>query len=112
MAATHRRAGRRYRKFRIAVLHRDGWRCTEPGCHARATELHHERALIDGGSELDPANARAVCHRCHVRLTGELRDRLGLPFRPGHRPAAVRHGDEANGKVWFGAISPSDLVER
>jgi 5-methylcytosine-specific restriction endonuclease McrA len=86
---TERRGGGRYRRFRRAILARDVI-CTEPGCRNSAVEVHHDPPLAEGGRELHPDDARGVCVRCHRRLTGELRDRLGLPYAPNGRAAAER----------------------
>lgn len=53
-----------WQRTRRKVLDRDGWRCTNCG-RAGALEVHHETAMADGGAELDMANLRSLCARCH-----------------------------------------------
>jgi hypothetical protein len=102
VGVTERRGGGRYRKFRARILARDPW-CTEPDCRNRSVELHHDPPLALGGRELHPDDARGVCRDCHKRLSGELRDALGLPYAPHGRPAdPVKTGPP---KVWEGAIT-------
>jgi hypothetical protein len=110
---TERRGGGRYRKFRARILARDPL-CTEPDCCNRSVELHHDPPLTLGGRELHPDDARGVCRDCHKRLTGELRDELGLPFAPNGRTAGpVKPGPIT---VWEGAISipigPAIVIDR
>jgi hypothetical protein len=118
---TERCGGGRYRKFRARILARDPW-CTEPDCRNRSVELHHDPPLALGGGELHPDDARGVCRDCHKRLTGELRDELGLPFAPNGR-TPESHGHTADRmqtgprKVWEGAISipiagPAIVIDR
>jgi hypothetical protein len=113
-AVTERRGGGRYRKFRARILTRDPW-CTEPACRNRTDELHHDRPLALGAVSSTPDDARGVCRDCHKRLTGELRDELGLPFAPNGRTAGpVKPGPIT---VWEGAISipikgPAIVIDR
>ena len=67
--------GRRWRHVRRQVLDRDGWRCRRCG-RAGRLEVHHLRALQDGGQRYDPANLEARCRPCHF---GEHR----RPLEPG-----------------------------
>jgi len=86
-----------------------------PNCRNRAVELHHDPPLALGGRELHPDDARGVCRDCHKRLSGELRDALGLPYAPTRRtrePAAT-----GPRKIWEGAISipvegPALVIDR
>jgi 5-methylcytosine-specific restriction protein A len=57
-----------WRKLRLAVLKRDGWRCQLllPGCTGRAQAVDHVKAREDGGAD-DPANLRSTCLPCHNR---------------------------------------------
>jgi hypothetical protein len=39
-------------------------------CHAeRATEIHEVLTRARGGSVVDEANCRALCHACHLHIT-------------------------------------------
>lgn len=49
---------------RARTLNRDGWRCRECG-RPGVLEVHHVKALADGGAPYDLANLRTVCRRCH-----------------------------------------------
>jgi len=68
--------------FRIQILERDNYTCTECGRTAkelakmnRRLEVHHNKPvrlgkrLTDTGAEFDPENCRTVCNVCHKRLT-------------------------------------------
>jgi 5-methylcytosine-specific restriction endonuclease McrA len=53
----------RVRRF---VFRRCGGRCSVPGCRStRNLEIHHVRALSEGGSH-DPANLILLCDSCHA----------------------------------------------
>ena len=76
------KAGRRRR--REPVLDRDGWRCTAPGCTARANlEKHHVRYRSQGGAD-DPSNLTTLCrfhhqageHGALLKVRGRAPDRL------------------------------------
>ena len=49
---------------RLAVLDRDGWRCTRCG-KAGKLEVHHVHHLEKGGAEYDVDNLRTLCLDCH-----------------------------------------------
>jgi 5-methylcytosine-specific restriction endonuclease McrA len=51
---------KKYRRNRIIVLERDGFKCKWPGCYARATTADHIIPLARGGTN-DLANLRASC---------------------------------------------------
>lgn len=68
-----RRPGPGWQRLRVAILVRDGGRCTiladdSSRCPEPATEVDHIRALADGGDD-SPQNLRAVCGWHHRRLT-------------------------------------------
>ncbi|MEN6526988.1 MAG: HNH endonuclease, partial [Candidatus Polarisedimenticolia bacterium] len=76
------KAGRRRR--REPVLDRDGWRCTAPGCTARANlEKHHVQYRSQGGAD-DPSNLTTLCrfhhqageHGALLKVRGRAPDRL------------------------------------
>lgn len=59
---------------RAYILKRDRYRCTEPGCRRRATEVHHivelsESNVNDINISLNPSNLRSLCEPCHKRIT-------------------------------------------
>ena len=49
------------KKFRAAILERDGFVCH--WCGGEATSVDYLRAIVDGGDALDEANAVASCLR-------------------------------------------------
>lgn len=70
MSALLRAAGstRAWRRVRLLVLERDGWRCQLPAdagaglCLAWASHVDHITARVHGGTDA-PANLRAACAR-------------------------------------------------
>ena len=92
------------RRGPLALLDRDGWRCTIPGCSSRRNlHLHHIRFRSAGGSD-DAANLTTLCaahhhrgvHAGRVRVSGCAPDGLWfeLGVRPGAPPLArYRSGD-------------------
>ena len=38
--------------------------------------------ISEGGAAFDPDNGRTLCHRCHVKVTAELRQRLAVRAKP------------------------------
>lgn len=81
--------GRPYRRVRLRVLARDGWRCRCGGecghhvgvCGAPATEADHVHAVAEGGAVLDPMNLRATCRPCNRRLGVGVARRLAAARR-------------------------------
>lgn len=58
----------RWRRFRLAILGRDKYRCQlqlKP-CTEQATEVDHIVPLARGGAKYDPANCRAACKPCNL----------------------------------------------
>ena len=54
-----------YEAVRQLVLERDGWKCTYPGCGARAQlDVHHVRFRSRGGRD-EPWNLTSVCRFHH-----------------------------------------------
>ena len=70
---------RAWRAVRLAVLRRARWKCQRCGKHGRL-EVHHKRALADGGDPYDLGNLEAVCRGCHFEETGK---RNRKPADPG-----------------------------
>ena len=66
MSRNHRRvSGTAWLRLRRQALDRDAWRCTR--CASPADlELHHLRALKDGGAPLALDNVAMVCASCHI----------------------------------------------
>ena len=85
-----------WRKVRLAVLERDGWKCRigGPGCRVRASEVNHVVAVSLGGGVYDPENLRAACSVCNAARGG----RLGA-FQSARFSKRIRrgNGDRSNG---------------
>lgn len=60
-------SSRAWRRTRIQVLARDGYRCQLqlPGCTSKATEVHHTAPREVAGD--DPAHLLAACSGCNKR---------------------------------------------
>ena len=56
----------RWRRLRLAILERDGWRCKRCG-RAGMLEVHHRKAIAEGGDASDPANLETICRGCHIQ---------------------------------------------
>ena len=75
-----------WKKERQAVLMRDRYRCTEPGCYRTAQEVHHikeltEQNVSDPMIALNENNLRSLCSDCHKRITRRMKskDNMILP---------------------------------
>ena len=80
---------RRWRRFRLLVLDRDGWKCrlnAEGGCDGRL-EVDHVVPVVDGGRMWLLENAQALCRRHHILKTQAENQRRRRAERPP--PAAV-----------------------
>jgi|JI10StandDraft_1071094.scaffolds.fasta_scaffold99460_2 5-methylcytosine-specific restriction endonuclease McrA len=64
-----------YKKFRLQVLKRDGYRCQFPGCGSkRKLQVHHIIRYADSKSNrLNPNNGICLCRNCHKLITGRER---------------------------------------
>jgi 5-methylcytosine-specific restriction endonuclease McrA len=86
-ALTGRGSTSRWRRIRLAILNRDGWRCRVPladggPCGRPARTAGHILARIDGGGDTW-ANLRAECAWHNYRGGGLLAARR--PDVPDHR---------------------------
>jgi hypothetical protein len=63
------------KKFRAAILERDGFVCR--WCGGEAESVDYVRALIDEGEPFDENNAVASCLRCNFRRGAEITNRGG-----------------------------------
>ncbi|KLO25891.1 hypothetical protein ABW16_21500 [Mycolicibacter heraklionensis] len=82
-----------WRKFRLDILDRDGWRCQErgPNCIGRADQVDHPENVAAGGAHLDPDNARAICGPCHEPKTQVEASRGRTAWqRPAERHPGLR----------------------
>ncbi len=63
-----------WRRLRLVVLERDGWKCRirAPGCTTTATEVDHIIPHSAGGPPYDPANLRASCAYCNRSRGGRV----------------------------------------
>ena len=56
--------GPEWRRLRLAVFERDGWRCRKCGL-ARRLECDHVKPLRQGGAMWDMENLQTLCVNCH-----------------------------------------------
>jgi len=83
-------------RVRRYVWHRDGGRCTVPGCRAkRHLEIHHVRPRAQGGNH-QPGNLTLLCgghNRAHhdgqLAITGEAPSLSYAQAHVGHDPSAA-----------------------
>lgn len=59
---------KRWRRFRITILDRDGWKCVKCGKRGRL-EVDHIKPLWQGSKPFDPANCQSLCRSCHISKT-------------------------------------------
>ncbi len=78
MTAPQRKAGRAWRTLRDSMLKGNPYCAIRgPRCTVVATTVDHIVPVTMGGAELDPANCRPACARCHygggARITNARR---------------------------------------
>jgi len=56
-----------WRRIRLQVFKRDGFRCTKCRKTGRL-ECHHIVPLEKGGAPLDPENLTTLCRSCHILI--------------------------------------------
>ena len=71
---------KRWRRLRLAIFDRDGWRCVECG-RAGRLECDHVRPVEDGGAWWAETNLQTLCQRCH--LDKSRRERSAAMRLPG-----------------------------
>lgn len=76
----HHCHGRRWRRLRLVVLERAGYRCENCG-RAGRLEVDHRRALQLGGDPWALENLQALCRECHAIKTRAERPRAEGPMR-------------------------------
>jgi hypothetical protein len=87
--------------LRRFIWHRDGGRCQTPGCRStRNLEIHHLRAIADGGQHV-ASNATVRCGSCHhahhdgrLMISGTAPDKIETRWL--HEPS---HSDTASSKL-------------
>ena len=98
------------KKFRAAILVRDAYICH--WCGGEATSVDYLRALVDGGSALDEANAMASCLRCNFRRGAEITNGGGsfaaatmwldaTPLTSGVPPSVKAEGPPSGPSLWY-----------
>lgn len=98
-----------YNAVRQVVLERDGWKCTYPGCGARAhLEVHHLRYRSHGGPD-EPWNLTVLCHFHHRLLHAKHIDvkgraPLGLEWTPPKLMRAVLDRRRNKKSFWVGEL--------
>jgi len=95
---------RAWRRLRVAVLIRDGYRCRWCGGHARVAD--HVVPLAEGGAPLDAANLVAACVRCN----GERAARTGAARWKVMRAAGGATGELQDGAILYGTARTADVV--
>lgn len=62
-----------YKKFRTAVLKRDGFKCQMPNCcNTRSLNVHHIQKWSRASSlRYEPSNGITLCKYCHKSITGK-----------------------------------------
>lgn len=76
MSRHHRGETRRWERFRLTILERDGWACTECGRffgRDGRLEVHHIVGLDAGGARFAAENCRTVCRSCHFDIERRVR---------------------------------------
>ncbi len=75
---TSKRYGRRWRKIRKTYItaHPLCEECKKQGKYTPAEEVHHIKALADGGTH-DYANLMSLCKACHSSITAKEGRRWG-----------------------------------
>ena len=63
-----RTSKRAWRRLRLEILERDGYRCRKCGKAGRL-EVDHIKPLRRGGDEYSPGNLQAICRGCHIEKT-------------------------------------------
>ena len=56
---------RRWRRLRLWIFDRDGWRCRKCGKPGRL-EAHHIEPVHKGGAPFEPSNILTYCRSCHI----------------------------------------------
>lgn len=100
-----------WRRRRLEILERDGWRCQiqGPKCLGEANEVDHKAPISMGGSKLDPSNLRAACRPCNLgRIDRTRREQ----WRNHHTHIHLVWGPPAAGKTtWVQEhAAPGDLI--
>jgi len=60
---------KRWRVLRMAILERDGFRCTSCGCGGRLEVDHIKPVRTHPDLSYSPDNLQALCQVCHTRKT-------------------------------------------
>ena len=98
-----------YEQIRLLVLERDGWKCTYPGCGARAQlHVHHIQYRSHGVCHW-PWNLTVVCnfhhdliHRKHIGVKG--RAPHALEWTPPKLMQAVLDRRRNRPSIWLGEL--------
>jgi len=69
----------RWKVLRMAILERDGFRCTDCGCGGRLEVDHIKPVRTHPDLSYTPGNLQALCPSCHTRKTR---------IECGHKPPA------------------------
>jgi 5-methylcytosine-specific restriction protein A len=83
---TQRTADPAWRKLRLSILERDGYRCGVVGCRAVADTVDHIVPVFRGGTD-DPSNLVSMCTPHHRTKTG----REARAAQPNRKREPERH---------------------
>ncbi|MGN6768490.1 MAG: HNH endonuclease [Rhizobiaceae bacterium] len=72
LGAVAERRSSSVRKWRDAVLHRDGYQCVECGSEDGLEAHHVVRWADDVFLRVEPSNGKTLCKRCHLSVHGRL----------------------------------------
>ena len=75
----------KWRKFRLAIIHRRGGECVECGVTPLDQHIHldHIKPLAQGGEAFNTNNIQILCKQCHGRKTiKETIHRGGVSSQP------------------------------
>ena len=98
-----------YKEIRLLVLERDGWKCSYPGCGARALLHVHHIQYRSHGVIHSPWNLTTVCnfhhdliHKKHVGVKG--RAPHALEWTPPKLMQAVLERRRNRPSIWLGEL--------
>ena len=86
MSRNHvRQPSRGWGRLRRRALDRDGWRCVR--CESPIDlEIHHKRALANGGEPMALGNVETLCRDCHIDQHADPERRAWRRFLTENNP--------------------------
>jgi len=94
----------RWRRLRVEVLRRDGWRCVQCGARGRLEVDHIRPVRTHPEGAFEPGNLQCLCPSCHTKKT---RLECGHPplsearrkWRDAVADLATKRGNRATGET-------------